>query len=633
MTMLEKLARVSGVTLAAWSVPCAIVLFFSVNTIASLRGGDVRLDLTEDKVYTVSASTREVLKDLDEPITLRLYRSSALVEEVPELRTYSERVTELLRTYEHLSENKLRIDLVDPVSFSPAEDKAIGYGLAGFNLSRSGEQGYFGVVGTNSVDQLEIIEALSPAREQYLEYELTRMVMRLASPTEPRIGVIDGLGLFGSMSDRRSPSALINRLGDDFALVPIEQDVTALPESLDGLIIIHPAVMTPSALYAVDQYVLGGGAALVYLDPLAEHSPPDPSNQSLPLYPDSALDPLMAAWGLEMVPKKIVGDVNMALPIRAQAGNQVAMTNYPPWLIVDQDNFQTEDAVTGRLNLMRMSSAGALQPVEGAKTSFTPLIHTTPTTMLYDQVALMRRNDPRELMNMFASSDTVRTLAARVAGEVSTAFPDGPPEGAATAAPHREASEGSINVVVVSDTDMLADDHNINSSGRSTTQNIDFAINALDSLTGGGALHELRSRSLSFRPFTLVNQIEADAQAKYRATEQQLQAELQQTQEKLAELRVGAVAADGQVVTALSQEQQKTVADFNHRIIELRDELRGVQAALRKDVDALTGWLQLLNTLAVPALIVLVGGCVAVFRQWRLSRYLRGFAPAKRSEQ
>jgi ABC-type uncharacterized transport system involved in gliding motility auxiliary subunit len=628
--MWGRLKNASRTTLAAASIVVAAVLFISVIAIGALILKSSRVDLTENQIYTVSQSTRDILEGLTEPITLHFYVSSALLDESPQLRVYADRITELLQAYKQISGDMVQVDTIDPVPFSAEEDQAIGYNLIGANLSRAGEQGYFGMVGTNSVDGLEVLPVLSPTREAYLEYDLTRMVSRLASPTEPRIGVIDGLGLFGSTTLGREPSAIINRLALDYELVQIPANTAAIPDDIDALLIIHPHSLTPSTLYAIDQYVIRGGPLLAFLDALSEYSPPSQNNPAVPQYPDSNLEPLMSAWGVQMVPDKVVGDLDMALQVRGQAGNQVVIADYPPWLIVDEDNINPDDLVTSALSLMRISSAGALQMLDGATTSMTPLIYTTENSMLYDQATIMRRFDPNTLVNMFEASGQKQILAARITGPVDTAYPDGPP---AVDDPPESVpptlvthSEGPINVIIVTDADMLADDLNVNQSGTATTQNADFVANALDSMTGGGELIDLRGRGFVYRPFTRVDELEAEAEARYQATEEELQAELDDTEARLADLRAQA-ATSGQL-GALTREQQDTIDEFNQRIIDVRAELRDVQGALRKDIDALANQLRLINILAVPAAIIVIGIIIAIWRRRRLAHYLRSQARA-----
>jgi ABC-type uncharacterized transport system involved in gliding motility auxiliary subunit len=345
---------------------------------------------------------------------------------------------------------------------------------------------------------------------------------------------------------------------------------------------------------------------------------------------------LMAAWGVQMDTKRVVGDTNMALQIRASAGPQVFIAKYPPWLIVNRDSLNPDDVVTGQLSLMSIATAGSLLKDNSAKTTFTPLIMTTPNSMLYDQATVLSRGDPNELLRAFKASGTRQILATRITGPVDTSFPSGPPpvqqspddNGAppATPPPLIQHSQKPINVIVVADTDLLADELNVNpSSGQPSTQNAAFVVNALDSLVGGGELITLRSNGLSFRPFSTVDRIEAAANDKYRDTQEKLQADLKDTQDKLAAMRaqVGAPASGGSSVEALSVQQVQTIAQFNQRIVDVRQQLRDTQGALRAEIDTLGNWLRLINILAVPVLIVLVGIGAAFWRQRRLSRYLR----------
>ncbi len=625
-------------TLGVVGAVLAIVLFLATNMIASLGLGNARLDLTENHIYTVSQSTRDVLAALEEPVTLRFYRSSALVEEAPSLRVYSDRIRQLLRSYEQLAGGKLKVEQLDPIPFSALEDEAIGYSLAAFNLSVAGEQGYFGLVGTNTVDGVETIPALTPARENYLEYDLTRLIARLAQPVAPKVGIIDGLSLMGDPVTQRRPAAVISRIAKDYELVPLYPDATAVPEGLSALIVVHPYNLTPSALYAIDQYAIRGGGVLVFLDVIAEHDVRSQTTPTNPANPSSTLEPVLAAWGLTMDPRSVVGDLSMAIKIRGRAGSQMVLADYPPWMIVDRDNLNPDDVVTGQLSIMRIATAGALEPRAGATTTATPLIETTPASKLFDQAEVLRRDDPTVLTADYVPSGVSRMLAARVTGEVDTAFPDGappPPPPAENAdaplppPPLVSHSQKPLNVIVVADTDILSDDLNVNPAGQQTTQNADFVVNALDSLTGGGQLIALRGQGISFRPFTTVDAIEAAANEKYRATEARLQAELKDTQDKLAALLVqnGGVDAAGQPLE-VSADQQQAIAEFNQRLVEVRQQLRDVRGALRAEIDALGDRLRLINIFAVPALIVLVGIAVFGWRRFRLARYLRRRAAA-----
>lgn len=621
----------------AATIALSLGLFLALNSVSAMLFQGVRIDLSEGGIYTVSPSSRAVLANVDEPITIRVFLSSAFINEAAEVRIYADRVNELLARYQQYSDGMVQVEWIDPKPFSAEEDDAIGYGLVGFNLSRAGEQGYFGIVATNTVDQIEVMPVLAPTREAYLEYDLTRLVLRLSRPDEPRVAVFDGLGLFGMESLGRRPSATIERLGDDFDLVQLANDTTIIPDGIDALIIIHPHSLTDSALYAIDQYAIRGGPTLVFLDPLSENSPRDPSNQSRPLDPESYLDRLMASWGAVMVPASVVGDREMALEVRAQAGPQVVISDYPPWLVVQPAHLNPDDVVTAQLSLMRIASGGALRAVDGVSTTFTPLIRTTTESMLYDQALIMQQFDPATLVRTFVPSGANQVLAARLSGgPVSTAFPDGAPPPPAVEAgdpappappQHVARSEGSISVIVVADTDILTDPLNVTAEGTPTTQNTDFLVNAVDTLVGGGELITLRSRGLSYRPFIRLDSLERAAEERYRATEQELQAELEEIQRQLDELQMATVTAD-MPLGALTRQQQQAADEYNDRLVDIRKALREVRSALREQINSLGSRLQLINILAAPLIIGLIGVGVALWRRARLARYLRGLRVA-----
>ncbi len=634
------LQRANRTTIAVLAIVLAIVLFFAINLIASLTLRSQRLDLTEQHLFTVTPATIAVLDAIPEPITLHFYESTALVDNVPQLRVYADRVNELLRTYQQLSHGKITLDHVNPLPFSPEEDRAISYGLQGANLNRQGELGYFGLVGTNSVDQLETIKLLNPGREAFLEYDLTRVVFRLSRASEPKLGIVDGLGLFGDRQQGRQPSALIEALSENFELRSLPVDMKAVPADIDAIMVVHPYILKDQARYAIDQFVLSGKPAAIFIDPLAQYSQPSFSNPAVPQNPASDLKPLTDAWGIEMTPEKVVGDRVMAQPVVAQTpdGRRVS-GDYLPWLVASKaaGSLNLEDPVTGPLDLIRMISAGELHSMPGATTTMTPLIHTSPNSMLFDEKLIVTQPFFNDLLDQFKASGQVYTLAARVTGPVKTAFPNGPPPPDPNAPPDQNPqpptppaeplteSQGPINVVVVADVDMLVNRFVASGGGAPDSGNADFVINVMENLTNGNALLGLRGRGLSNRPFTLINEMEAAAQEKYRDTDQRLTNELQQIQEQLARLQQPGPANNAgaaENIAALTADQEKAIAEANQRMLSLRQQQRDVRAALRQDIDALQTKLQLFNILLIPGIVIVIGILAAVWRRVRLARYL-----------
>ena len=629
--ILERIARIDRSVLAVTATVLAIVLFLSVNLFAALIFGSLRTDLTEDRLFTLSESTRAVVEALEEPVTVRLYQSRDLLDAAPQLKVYSDRVNELLRTYSEMSNGLIRLEIVNPLPFSSEEDRAIAFQLEGFQLSATGERGYFGLVATNSTDDVEVRAFLTPDREQFLEYDLTRIINNLANPEKPVVGVIDGLGVMGRQEDRIPPVALIRQMQQVFNVRGLLYDAEEIPSNADVLMVVHPSGLPEKTQYAIDQYVLAGGPAILFLDPFAENSPRNPQNNVQYLFPTSDLDTLLTAWGVDQVDDRIVGDRQMAIRITGFGGPERVVTEYVPWLQIRQDAFNQDDVVTGTLQLMRMSSAGGLREIGLEGVTVSPLIQTTRDSMMIDSTAVRRRGDPKVLLDLFEPEGVRQTVAARITGMVKTAFPDGRPadptdfgpapgEEAAPEveeAPQLMESTKPVNIIIVADTDMLMDSHTVNQAGAPSSSNADFVTNAVENLAGGGALIGLRGRGLSHRPFTTVERLEDEARGRFFETEQQLTVELEETQDRLAELQAQGRGGDFQLLT---QEDQEAILEFNRRMLTIRQELRNVRRALNEDINTLESQLQMANIAAIPAIVILIGVLIAFWRRAALRR-------------
>ena len=614
---------------AALAIPIAIVAFFAFNAIVGVLGRTSRVDLTADRMFTVSDATRKALSLIDEPVTLRLYRSPTLIAAAPRLKIYAERVDEMLRTYRDISKNKVAYEVVEPEPFSPEEDRAIGYRLRGFGVDRSGAQGYFGLVGTNSVDGLERVEFLDPAREDTLEYDLTALVKRLAQSSKLKIGVIETLNIFGSQQQRRPPWAILDMINQSYRVEKLSGPDMSL-DGLDLLMIAHPRGLGPKELYALDQFALSGKPVLVFVDPVAESALMQAQQRPQLDAVSSDLEPLFAAWGVDYARDKVAGDRGMALRVTAMAGRQRVVASYLPWLQVREANFSHDDMATARLRLMRVSSAGVLAAKAGATTTFAPLISTTGDSQLLEASEVLGRPNPSVFLDKFKAGGKPLIIAARVSGAASTAYPDGEPkpaEGAeppATPAPKRDhlaKSRAPIHVAIVADVDVLNDDHIVNEGGQLVSSNADFVLNLIDTLAGGADLATLRGRGMSLRTFTRVEDMEKAAENLYQSREAALTADLEKSQGELQQMLARGASEAGEAST-LTREQQDLLDKLNQKIVDLRRQLRDVRAAVRADIDALETKLKLVNTLVVPAGLILFGLGVALWRRTRLARYV-----------
>lgn len=641
--------------LIALGLALAVALFFALNVFANGAFKNATLDLTAGRLYTLSPGTRQLLARLKEPVTLRFYFSQRLADTVPSYANYAARVRELLERYASLAAGKIRLEIYNPEPFSDAEDRAVGYGLQGVPAGASGEQVYFGLAGTNSTDDEESIPFFQPDRERFLEYDLTKLVGNLANPKKKVIGLVSTLPLAGSFGNPMMgqgtvpPWVVLTQMRQLFTVRELGENPDKIDREIDVLMIVHPKNLSEKTQFAIDQYVLGGGRALVFVDPNAE-SDASPSPMLMAGASSSDMKRLFDAWGMALVPDKVAGDRALATRVQAQVGGRTQTIDYIAWLSLDSGNFSRDDVVTADLSRLLFASPGILEKKKDATTAFTPLVETNPDATEIEADKLRMFPDFLSLLASYKPLGHALTLAARVQGNVKTAFPDGPPgelagkasdkassakEGGvaeagkpAPEAPKAESwlkeSAKPINVIAVADADMLSDRFWVRSQdffGQQLVQPIasngDFVINALDNLAGSDALIGLRGRGLSARPFDLVQQLRTEADTRYLAKAQELQDRLKDTEKKLAALQKEGESGSRQILSAA---QQQEIDKFRGEILATRKSLRDVQHALRVDIERLDAILKFVNIGLIPILIGIAALVVALVRSTRRRR-------------
>jgi len=617
----------SRTLLTTGALVVAFVLFLFVNLIGNATLGGARLDLTKEGLYTLSPGSRSLAAGLVEPVTLKLYYSSRQAADIPTLKTYADRVQGLLREFANASGGKLQVQIVDPEPFSETEDEAVAAGLQGAML-KSGETIYFGLVATGSTDERSVVPFLDPERETSLEYDVARMIYKLGRPDRPVVALISGLPLEGEAalpfpggSSQQPPWVVYEQLKEVFDVKPVELTAQVLPEDTDLLLVVHPKGISEATQYAIDQYVLKGGHALIFVDPHCERDlpPRDPTNPMAQFQAERAsnLARLFRAWGFQMPEDTVVGDRDLAVRVQAGGRSQSKEVDYVLWLGLGREQVDADDVVTADLGKMLLASAGHLEPLDGATTQFEPLLRTTDQAELVEQAKIQFMPDPEKLLAEYQPGGRVLTLAARVRGPCKSAFPDGPPKPALPpdAEPPAEAppvtglaeSTQPIEVLVVADADMLGDDLWVqmqNLFGQRMAipiaSNGDFVIHALDNLSGSNELISLRSRASFDRPFERIESIRKEAEQRLLAREQALQDELTQTERRLSDLQS---KKDDQSSLILSPEQKAEIDRFQEQRVATRKELRDVRHDLNKDIDRLEARIKALNIGAVPLLV------------------------------
>jgi ABC-type uncharacterized transport system involved in gliding motility auxiliary subunit len=651
--MMDGRSRTGSRYLTGLGLIVGLILLFAINILSNESLTSARVDLTQGRIYTLSEGTQNVLSKIEEPITLRLYLSKKIATRLPEFTSYAVRVEDLLREYRRQAGGNIRLQVIDPEPFSPEEDRAVGYGLRAAPVNNREDMFFFGLVGTNSVDDEEIIPFFTTEREEFLEYDVSKLIHNLIQVKQPVVGLlsslpVEGQGPRAALRGLTSPPwMVVEQMRQLFEVRSLEASLNEVPAGTDVLVVVHPKNLSDRTLYAIDQFVLRGGRVLAFVDANAEaEQGMSMGGLMMPARSRrSELDPLLETWGVVLEKDKIVGDLQLAARVRMERDGRELTFEYPVWLTVQPGQMSQEDIVTRQLGNLSLGTPGSLVPAKGATTSFTPLIETTRGAAAFSPESVALSEDPQNLLRSYRSEDRTFTLAARISGNIKSAFPDGPPndeeaekksedneadsESSEAELPHIAESEEAVNIIVVADTDLLQDQFWVSVQdflgtriAVPTAANGSFVVNAVDNLAGSGDLISVRNRGSFVRPFERISELKQQAELRFRQKEQELMDRLDQTERKLIALEEN---RQGDDVTILTPAQQQELMEFRQQRLRIRKDLRDVRHRLRREIESLQDWLKFLNIALIPILVALGGLGVAI---WRVSRRQRSLKTA-----
>jgi ABC-type uncharacterized transport system involved in gliding motility auxiliary subunit len=632
----------------------AVATVLSVAIITSLPGW--RIDLTEDKLYSLSDGTRNIVSNLQTPIELMFFYSESATEDIPQIRTYGTRVQELLKEIVLASNGRLRLNVIDPEPFSEDEDLATQFGIQVVPVTQGGQAIYFGLVVAQEESAVqnpalgraaETMPLIRPDQEQFLEYEFMKLVSKVNNPDLQVVGLLTELDIDGGFDPVAGQATqqwmIMDFIRQLYAVQRVDKAATEIDEEIDILMIVHPQGLSDQMLYAIDQFVMRGGKTMLFLDPNADSMVSRTQQGNLiPAGMSSELPGLLEAWGIDFPSDKVLTDNELALRVSMGQGQRpIAHLG----MLGVQRNFLTQnDIVTSRLETINMSSPGVIRQAQGASTRFEPLMVSSSDSMLMDVGLLEDVTDPSILFDEFVSEGISHTIAARISGVIETAFPDGRPinEVAATdeevvaaeeeindavaaeeesISEHLSSSNSEVNILVFADTDMLGDRMWVQVGQflgqripRPFSNNGDMVINALDNLSGGADLSGIRSRGTYSRPFTRVLQLQRQADDRLRVEEAELLDRLAEAEASLAELNQD---ENGELIGQITPEIQAEVDRFNEQMLETRRSLRDVQYQLTEDIEQLGANLKLINTVLIPVLLSLLALMLSYLRAQR----------------
>ncbi len=625
-----------------------LVALIAINYALSL--GKQRIDLTKDKLFSLSEGTRKTLANLKEPVTIKFYYTQG-DETIPiQVRTFAKRTEDLLTEYKQAAGGKIVVEKLNPQPDSDAEDAATVDGIDG-QMGPSGERFYLGLAITQG-EQKSSIPYLSADRERLIEYDLTRAITRITTKEKPVIGVMTPLPVTGNpmaammgQGAPQPPQIFYSEMEKDYKIERVSLDAEEIKPEIKTLLVIHPRGISDQAQYAIDQFILRGGRLIAFVDPHAylDQIPGMPQFQG---GTSSSLDKLFKAWGLEMDTGKIVLDLENA------AGQGQRMM--PTVLALDGPYINRTDVATSLIpnSLIPMAGAFSGQLVEGL--TQTVLLRSSKNSQLIDgSTAADKRG--QEAIRGFVSGGKELPVAIKVTGKFKTAFADGRPvkeekddkKGAksdakadkksapkqavvpAASAQLKESKEENT-VVLFADSDFLQDGAAVQIQemfGRRiaipANGNLPLFQAVVEQMAGDPALINLASRSVATRPLTVVRQMEAEAQQAYLGKMKELEDSLNQTKEKLSALEkkpAPGMKADPTVKVQLTPEQQQEVDNFRKRVVETRKELKEVRRDLRADSEALQFWTKVFNIAFMPVVVAIVGLLIALWKRRRMSR-------------
>jgi len=583
------------------------LLFLALVLLNNQLFQSARIDLTQDKVYSLSQGSKDIIQQLDEPIHLYFFFSDKTSQGMTGLRNYANRVQSLLEEYVNYSAGKLHLHLIDPEPFSEAEDQADRFGLTAATIGASGDAVYMGLGGRNALDDELVIPFFDPQQESTLEYELSKLIYKLSDPDPVKVAILTDLPVAGGqnpMTGRFDPPwTFFSQLQQLYQVQSVPSSVSELPADLDVLLILHPKNLKEELLYDIDQYAMGGGKIFLMLDPHSE-SDMSAAMSGMSMGANSSdLAPLLHAWGLNYDVSKVVLDAANGLEIQTPQGDIVRHMGI---LGLGLEALDQEDILTSSLEIINGASFGHLTKNENSAVNWLPLLSSSENSALMDSTQYAMLREPGQLSESLGQTLTNYTLAARLTGKAKSAYADAT---VTSGQPHINYTE-ALNLVVIADTDWLHDRfwvQTANFFGETIitpfANNGDLVTNGVENLGGSHALISIRSRGTFARPFTRVDEITLVAEQKFRQQEQLLQQQLQETEQQLLELQQQQGDSSALI---LSPEQRLAIDEFVNKKVEIRQALREVRHKLDKDIETLGSWLKFINITLMPLLLVLI---------------------------
>jgi len=655
--MTEKQKSSSGVNRtvrAIIAVMLVLIITFCAIIICQDTGKSLRADITDQKLYTLCDGTKSILGKLNQPIKLKLYYAKTAAIKAPDqiryFNNYYQFVKSLVEEYVWASEGMVELEVIDPRPFSEEEADAIRYGIKRFPITEE-ESFFFGLVVQTRFGVEKSIPFFSPDRQNFVEYDISYLIDTATTRKKNKIGVMSSLEVMGDditpymeqmmrMQGQRPKPAwtVITHLQQQYEVKSIPTDANEI-EDIDILLVIHPKNLKERTLFAIDQFILKGGRAVICIDPycFVDYPSPRAMQMQIPETRHSQVDKLLRSWGLEMKKNTFAADMNLAL--KASLDNKSRPETIAPFLDLLAPNcFNTDSVLTATLNEVRVLFAGSLQPIasDSNETAInrTALITTTDAggTISIDNPHEVKYLNASQLADRFVSSRGPVTMGYLITGKLTSSFPEGiqiPVESQdANATETTQLLTGITEakqdcaVVVFSDVDFVADmlAYQDTFFGKIViADNSTLLMNSIDDLLGSDDLISIRSRGNFKRPFTVVDSIEKQAQADTAEQEEKINAEIKAFQSELNKLLGTAKQGEEKIIGSTILSKKKAL-ELN--IHQAKRQLREVKMQKRQSLENLGNKLRNFNMLTAPAVILTIAIVLSIRRSVRKRHYI-----------
>ena len=581
------------------SVISTILFFLSFNFIINKINFNIGIDFTSTKTFTLSKGTKNVLANIEEPLKFEFIYSRSLSKNIPIIQNYANQIEGLLNRYDSLAKGKIDFQIIEPEPYSDQEDYVERFGVQGFPVDQEGSNIYFGLIATNTTDDIEIIPFFDPSKAGSLEKQLTDIIYKLNRVEKPKIGLL-------TQVETKSPNPniplqgeyiLFEQLGNYYEIEYLNPTAEII-ENIDLLFVYHPAEISDNTEYAIEQFILRGGKTLLFIDPYFEKD--DYSGKS------STLDNVLKTLNINYIDRVILdGAQATRLQTQQNISDNTSLQTLLKlnWPEIRTDFINQQEDISNGLSLVRLISPGGLMKLnEESQTTYNSILSSSELTM---DLSIQEVQDPIELINNFNPTGIIYDFAVRIGGAASSNFNNFENK----YSNHISQSQENINVIVFSDADFIRSpfwarvQKFLNSTVvEESSDNGTLVSNIMDLMTGFDDFIDLRNKETPFRPFTVVQKMQAEAEKQYLGQEQELQQKLDLTLQKIKNLSGGRDSENVQ----LSETQIEELAAFQFEVERTRKELREVRRNLNKDIDALANKINAINTFFIPILLIIL---------------------------